>query len=65
LSWLAALLSGLLLTTTALLAAALPWLLPGLAGLLSAPALLTTLTALLAGFVVRIHDCSLDLSPIH
>jgi hypothetical protein len=53
------LLAGLLLTATALLAAALPWLLPWLAGLLSATALLATLTALLAGFVVRVHNCSL------
>jgi hypothetical protein len=53
------LLAGLLLTAAALLAAALPWLLPRLAGLLSAAALLATLTTLLARFVVRVHDCSL------
>jgi hypothetical protein len=54
------LLARLLLTTAALL----PWLLlPRLAGLLSATALLATLTTLLttllARFIVRVHDCSL------
>jgi hypothetical protein len=46
------LLAGLLLIATALLAA-----LPGL--LLSRLAWLLSATALLAGFVVRVHNCSL------
>jgi hypothetical protein len=54
------LLARLLLTTAALL----PWLLLlRLAGLLSATALLATLTTLLTTlltrFIVRVHDCSL------
>jgi hypothetical protein len=54
-TWELALLARLLLTTAALL----PWLLLSrLAGLLSATALLATLTTLLARFVVRVHDCS-------
>jgi hypothetical protein len=70
LSLLAALLAGLLLTATALLTAALPWLLPRLPGFLSATALLTTLTALLttlvllAWFIVRVHNCSMSCLPI-